>query len=96
MRIDYTASTMKKHLNGARSAKGVILARRDRVTSDFVALTLFVNMGCDTAQINEHFVLDDNTNPRRVWTITLGEAGQFHCGRARRHRTAKGATLARR
>ena len=89
---DYTVFDMKKHLNGAMVCEGVIFGPSGRVTSSFVA-DFIVTWDGDTAQINEHFVYDDNTTQDRVWTITLGETGHFTATAPDVKGTAKGRNV---
>ncbi|EEB84502.1 DUF3833 family protein [Roseobacter sp. GAI101] len=73
---DLLVLDMKKHLNGEMVCEGVIFGPAGRVTSSFVA-DFNVSWDGDTAQINEHFVYDNEATQDRVWTITLGAGGRF-------------------
>jgi hypothetical protein len=73
---DLNVLDMRKDLDGEMVCEGVIFGPMGRVTSTFVA-DFNVHWDGDIATINEHFTYDDKSTQDRVWTIQMGESGNF-------------------
>ena len=77
---DYTdgfpALDLRRDLDGRMLCEGVIYGPTGRVSSSFVA-DFDISWDGDTGVMTEHFRFNDGTTQDRVWTIRLGENGQF-------------------